>query len=119
MPGLTKVLTLEELSERSNAAGVDLSPYKAILCTVKDQEAGGADIALLEGEDQRKEKRRFSIAARELGILLRWKASQEEGVLRFTTLPPRPMKRHTPTAPTAPRTRAPRTRSSEQSAAVS
>ncbi len=88
MPQLTKVLTEEELQRRSaTSGGIDMTPYMAILDQVREQGGVGATLSLGEGENQRSEKRRLSVAAKERGYELTWRKSGP-GMLRFVVAAP-------------------------------
>ena len=74
MPELTKVLTEEDLRAPGRMSQLDLSPYLELLSTVKQQGVGGI-VTLGEGESQRTEKRRFSLASKQQGYRLIWRSS--------------------------------------------
>jgi hypothetical protein len=82
MPELTKVLLPEDLQRRGAVSALDLSPYLAILAGVREQGAVGGILTLAEDESQRTEKRRMSMAAKQLGVQLTWRSSSP-GQLRF------------------------------------
>ena len=81
MPELAKVLTQEDLS-RSAPTRLDLQDYVSIIDTVRDQDGVGGLILLNEGENQRTEKRRLTVAAKQEGYELTWRTAPE-GQLRF------------------------------------
>lgn len=85
MPKLVRKLSAEDYRRRG--AGVpklNLTPYTDILQGMSTGE--GAEVALDEGERQRVVKRRFSMAAGQMGHAVRWK-SAKEGHLRFQLIP--------------------------------
>ena len=86
MPTLAKVLTEDDLSARARTSHLDLSAYRDIIEQVRSEGVGGT-ITLDEDESQRAEKRRLSIAAKELGQKLTWRKSQP-GELRFVLSEP-------------------------------
>ncbi len=82
MPQLTRVLREEDLQGRGQTSRMDLTPYIGLLEAVRSQEGLGGMLTLEEGENQRAEKRRLSIAAKQQGYKLQWRKSQP-GELRF------------------------------------
>jgi hypothetical protein len=82
MPELSKVLTTEDLQRRGGVTSLDLSPYVAIIAGVREQGGVGGVLTLGEEESQRTEKRRMSMAAKQLGVQLTWRSSSP-GQLRF------------------------------------
>ena len=82
MPELTRVITAEQLAGRAPTGGVELGPYFEILEAVQEQGGVGAEVTLAEGENQRTEKRRLSVAAKHQGYELTWRKSSP-GTLRF------------------------------------
>jgi hypothetical protein len=82
MPELTKVLTSEDLQRRGGVTSLDLSPYVAIIAGVREQSGVGGVLTLGEDESQRTEKRRMSMAAKQLGVQLTWRSSAAKQ-LRF------------------------------------
>lgn len=82
MPQLDKVLTVDDLERRHAARVLDLNSYFELLDTVREHGGVGATLTLSEGESQRTEKRRLSIAAKEWGYDLVWRKAPE-GQLRF------------------------------------
>lgn len=82
MPELTRVLTTEELQRRGTVSALDLSPYLAIIAGVREQGGVGGVLTLGEDESQRTEKRRMSLAAKQLGVQLTWRSASPRQ-LRF------------------------------------
>ncbi len=82
MPRLESVLTREDLERRGTASGLNLSSYFALLDAVREQGGVGATVRLGEGESQRTEKRRLSVAAKRRGYDLVWRTSAPN-TLRF------------------------------------
>src|SRR5581483_10811710 len=78
-------LSPEELRPRPGAPPVDLRPYKDVLQS--KQVGEGAEVELEEGESPQAVKRRFSTAAKELGLTLRWRRAGA-GVVRFGIVEP-------------------------------
>ncbi len=107
MPQLARVLREEDLQSRGNASRMDLTPYIGLLETVRAQDGLGGMLTLEEGESQRAEKRRLSIAAKQQGYRLQWRKSQP-GELRFVLaengqpLPGSRTRRHAPAPAEAP-----------------
>lgn len=65
---------------------MDLTPYFAIIDEVRQKGVGG-ELELVSAESKRTEKRRLSIAAKQRGLKLTWRKSQE-GELRFVLSTP-------------------------------
>jgi len=110
MPQLTRVLTADDLRRAEAGAHIDLTPYLAIIDAVSQGGVGG-ELMLEEGERQRTEKRRLSLAAKARGYQLTWRTAPS-GALRFVLARPgaarpggRP-RRATPPPPAARRGRA-------------
>ena len=82
MPQLTRVLTEEDVRRRQPGRNIDFAPYMALLDAVQAHGGVGAQVSLDEGEKQRTEKRRLSLAAKERGLKLTWRRS-DAGELRF------------------------------------
>ena len=82
MPQLTRVLTEEDVRRRQPGRNIDFTPYLALLDAVQAHGGVGAQLSLAEGEKQRTEKRRLSLAAKERGLKLTWRKS-DAGELRF------------------------------------
>ena len=105
MPQLARVLREEDLQGRGQTSRMDLTPYIGLLETVRAQDGLGGMLTLEEGESQRSEKRRLSIAAKQQGYKLQWRKSQP-GELRFVLAQdgqpmPGSRKRREPPAPAA------------------
>ena len=103
VPQLATVLTEDDLRRTGSSVRMDLTPYLGLLETVRAQAGVGGVIQLLEGERQRAEKRRFSLAAKQLGYALTWRKATEPDTLRFVLAPqgepmPDARKRRTPAA---------------------
>ena len=86
MPELTRVLSEEDLRARARTNQLDLSAYMALLSTVRQQGVGGI-VTLGEDEQQRTEKRRLSLAAKQQGYKLTWRTA-DPGQLRFVLAEP-------------------------------
>jgi hypothetical protein len=82
MPELKRVLSEAELKEARAPVSVDLTPYFEILSKVLESGGAGGEIELQPGEQQRTEKRRFTIAAKQRNLRLVWRRAPE-GMLRF------------------------------------
>src|SRR5687767_5384035 len=82
MPQLVTVLTPEDMRRRDAMTRLDLSAYLALIDAVRRQSGVGGEVTLAEGEQQRTEKRRLSIAAKEQGYRLIWRRAPA-GQLRF------------------------------------
>ncbi len=88
MPTLENVLREEDLQRgRAGSGGLDLAPYLEMIDTIRAQGGVGALITLEEGERQRAEKRRLSLAAKDQGYQLIWRTAPE-GRLRFVLATP-------------------------------
>ncbi len=74
MPQLARVLTQDDLRRSDVGARMDLSAYVDIIEQVRSNGVGG-EVELGEGESQRTEKRRLSIAAKQQGYTLKWRKS--------------------------------------------
>ena len=86
MPQLARVLTQDDLRRSDAGARMDLSAYVAIIEQVRRGGVGG-EVALGEGESQRTEKRRLSVAAKQLGLQLTWRKGGDN-TLRFVLSEP-------------------------------
>jgi hypothetical protein len=86
MPTITKVLREEDLRGKTRMGSLDLSAYRELLNNVV-AEGVGATLALGPDEQQRTEKRRLSLAAKELGYHLTWRKPPAGG-LRFVLAKP-------------------------------
>ncbi len=82
MPQLARVLREDDLRGGGQTSRMDLTPYIGLLETVRAQEGLGGMLTLDEGESQRTEKRRLSIAAKQQGYKLQWRKAGP-GELRF------------------------------------
>ena len=87
MPTLAKVLTADDLRAGARQTHIDLSEYYELIDAVCRQAGHGGIITLGDGESQRTEKRRLSIAAKERGLKLTWRKSAP-GELRFVLSDP-------------------------------
>ena len=101
MPQLARVLTQDDLRRSDASARMDLSAYVDIIEQVRSGGVGG-EVAREERERQRTEKRRLSIAAKQLGLQLTWRKTGDN-TLRFVLSEPggeRPggRRRHAPAA---------------------
>ena len=83
MPALTQVLTEEDLARRSAPQRQDLSAYLRLLDQIRAQQGLGGVVTLDEGEHQRTEKRRLSLAAKQQGYGLTWRRAAAPRQLRF------------------------------------
>ena len=83
MPELTSVLTEEDLRRRGATQRQDLTPYMSLLDEIREGNGVGGVVTLSEGEQQRTEKRRLSLAARQRGYSLTWRRAAEPRQLRF------------------------------------
>ena len=81
MPQLARVLTQDDLRRSDAGARMDLSAYVDIIEQVRSEGVGG-EVELGEDESQRTEKRRLSLAARQLGLQLTWRKTGDN-TLRF------------------------------------
>ena len=86
MPQLARVLNQDDLRRGDATSRMDLTPYLDIIERVRREGVGG-ELELGDGESQRTEKRRLSIAAKQLGQQLTWRRSGE-GALRFVLSEP-------------------------------
>ena len=66
---------------------IDLTPYLRLIDGVLEQGGVGAVLSLEEGEQQRTQKRRLSLAAKERGYRLVWRTAPP-GQLRFVLARP-------------------------------
>ncbi len=88
MPNLDKVLREEDLKRGgAGGGGLDLTPYLAMIAAVRAEGGVGGLITLEEGERQRTEKRRMSVAAKDQGYTLVWRTAPERR-LRFVLATP-------------------------------
>ncbi len=86
MPQLARVLMDDDM-RGARAMRMDLSAYVAIIEGIRGEGGAGGEVELEDGESQRTEKRRLSIAAKELGTTLTWRTSRD-GTLRFVLSEP-------------------------------
>jgi hypothetical protein len=86
MPQLTRVLTADDLRRAAAGSRMDLTPYLAIIDETAQGGVGG-EVQLGEGESQRTEKRRLSLAAKAQGYDLTWRRAPT-GELRFVLYRP-------------------------------
>ena len=86
MPQLARVLTQDDMSRREAGSRMDLTPYLDIIQQVRSGGVGG-EVELGDDESQRTEKRRLSIAAKQLGQELTWRRAGN-GALRFVLSEP-------------------------------
>ena len=87
MPTLKQVLTEDDI--RRIPVQMDLTPYVEIIESITSQEGKGGTVSLTEGEVQRTEKRRLSLAARQKSLKLTWRKS-DAGELKFVIAPTDP-----------------------------
>jgi hypothetical protein len=87
MPKLVKVLTEADLRSARGQSRMDLTPYFEIIDQVAKEKGLGGEMALDNGESQRTEKRRLSIAAKQRDMRLTWRKPRD-GVLRFVLSEP-------------------------------
>src|SRR3712207_1122240 len=87
MPSLAKVLQQDDLKGGGQVSRMDLSPYIDIIESIRAQGGVGGEVAILGDESQRTEKRRLSIAAKQLETTLTWRRSAD-GMLRFVLSEP-------------------------------
>ena len=83
MPELTRVLTKEDLARRGATQRQDLSTYMSLIDQIREGNGVGGVITLREDEQQRTEKRRLSIAAKQRGYALTWRRAADPRQLRF------------------------------------
>ncbi len=87
MPKLTKILTEADLTAARARPVMDLRPYLSVIDEIVKQDGVGGEISLGPGESQRTEKRRLSLAAKQLGYKLTWRKSPS-GELKFVLSAP-------------------------------
>jgi hypothetical protein len=87
VPSLNKVLQPEDLARGGIVSRMDLSPYLDIIESIRSEGGVGGEVTLQEEESKRTEKRRLSIAAKQLGTKVTWRKG-EDGVLRFVLSEP-------------------------------
>lgn len=82
MPRLDKVIQSAELRSKSSiGASYDTAAYREIIRTAST--GVGGVVALAPDENRRAEKRRLSVAAKELGHRLKWRKAADADTLRF------------------------------------
>jgi hypothetical protein len=86
MPTLSRILTEADFQRKPYGAALDLTAYIDLLESVSRDGGVGAVVTLSEGEEQRTEKRRLSVAAKRQGYQLKWRTAQP-GTLRFVLAP--------------------------------
>ncbi len=88
MPTLERVLREDDLHRGgAGGGGLDLTPYLDMLAAIRTEGGVGGLITLAEGEQQRAEKRRLSVAAKDQGYKLVWRTAPERK-LRFVLAKP-------------------------------
>ncbi|MER3420777.1 MAG: hypothetical protein C4290_09770 [Chloroflexota bacterium] len=87
MPHLDQILREEDLRRSRATVRIDLTPYLQLIDTIRTQGGVGAVLSLQEGEQQRTQKRRLSLAAKERGYRLIWRIAPP-GQLRFVLARP-------------------------------
>lgn len=87
MPDLTKVLSESDLRAARARPIMDLTPYLQIIDSIVSEGGVGGEVKLRQGESQRTEKRRLSLAAKQRGVKLTWRKSPP-AVLRFVLSAP-------------------------------
>ncbi len=87
MPKLTKVLTETDLTAARARPVMDLKPYLNVIEEITKQGGVGGEVSLAPTESQRTEKRRLSLAAKQLGYKLTWRKSTP-GDLKFVLSSP-------------------------------
>jgi hypothetical protein len=87
MPRLDQVLRAEDLQRGRAVVRIDLTPYLRLIDGILEQGGVGAVLSLEEGEQQRTQKRRLSLAAKERGYRLVWRTAPS-GQLRFVLARP-------------------------------
>ncbi len=87
MPQLTRVLTESDLTAARARPVMDLRPYINVIEQILKQGGVGGELTLTSGESQRTEKRRLSLAAKQLGYKLTWRKSTA-GELKFVLATP-------------------------------
>jgi hypothetical protein len=81
MPELSKVISEQDLVQKARPQ-LDLAVYTAIIENITEQTGVGGEVTLAEGESQRTEKRRLSLAAKEKGYKLTWRKAPDS-MLKF------------------------------------
>jgi hypothetical protein len=86
MPKLIASRGAEELRSQARASNIDLSFYIGELQELQKDGKVEGTWELLEGETPRVEKRRFTLAAKQIGLTTAWKTSAE-GEVRLVLAP--------------------------------
>jgi hypothetical protein len=87
MPSLAKVLQHEDVQRGRGMVRMDLTPYTDIIESVRSEGGVGGELTLHDDESKRTEKRRLSIAAKQVGMKVTWRKA-DDGVLRFVLSEP-------------------------------
>ena len=87
MPSLAKVLQQEDMERGRGMVRMDLTPYTDIIEQVRSEGGVGGEVALHDNESKRTEKRRLSIAAKQVGMKVTWRKA-DDGLLRFVLSEP-------------------------------
>jgi hypothetical protein len=87
VPSLTKVLQQEDMARGAHVMRMDLSPYIDIIESIRTDGGVGGEVTLQDNESKRAEKRRLSIAAKQVGTKLTWRKA-DDGTLRFVLSEP-------------------------------
>jgi hypothetical protein len=82
MPSLSKVLQQEDMARSGQVSQIDLSPYIHIIESIRTNGGVGGEVTLQADESQRAEKRRLTLAAKQVGTNLTWRKGAD-GVLKF------------------------------------
>jgi hypothetical protein len=86
MPTLDSVLTESDLKAPKPKSVMDLTAYIEIMESIQEKGGLGGTVTLGEGESQRTEKRRLSLAAKEKKLTLTWRKAPD-GKLKFVLSP--------------------------------
>ncbi len=82
------MLRAEDLHRgRAGSGGLDLTPYLAMIAAVRAAGGVGGHVLLEDDENQRAEKRRLSVAAKDQGDTLVWRTAPDRQ-LRFVLAKP-------------------------------
>jgi hypothetical protein len=87
LPSLTNVLQQEDLTRSGYATRMDLSPYIDIIERIRSEGGVGGELTLQDSENQRVEKRRLTVAAKQVGTKLTWRKA-DDGMLKFVLSEP-------------------------------
>jgi hypothetical protein len=90
MPKLTKVLTESDLTAARARPVMDLMPYLSVIDEILKQGGVGGEVTLSSTESQRTEKRRLSLAAKQLRYKLTWRRSSPPQLKFVLSTPPLP-----------------------------